>query len=110
TARGLARLVVTPRVHGIHHANREEIRNVNGSSRRTVWDWLHGTLRTDVPQDEIRIGVGGYDDPRMVTLPRALAMPFSHEGLEEHEGEPSQASWTSCPSWRILRDLRVLRG
>ena len=76
----LARLVVTPGLHGIHHANREEIRNVNWSSGLTLWDWLHGTLRTDVPQDQIRIGVEGYDDPRQVTLPRVLAMPFQEPG------------------------------
>jgi sterol desaturase/sphingolipid hydroxylase (fatty acid hydroxylase superfamily) len=74
--RALSRLVVTPRLHGIHHANRELIRNVNWSSGLTVWDWLHGTLRDDIPQDEIVIGVEGFHDPRDVTLPRVLAMPF----------------------------------
>ena len=73
----LEHLVVTPRLHGIHHADVEEIRNSNWSSGLTVWDWLHGTLLTDVPQDAIRIGVEGYEDPADVALPRILAMPFA---------------------------------
>jgi sterol desaturase/sphingolipid hydroxylase (fatty acid hydroxylase superfamily) len=74
----LAVFVVTPRLHGIHHADVEAIRDANWSSGLTVWDWLHGTLRTDVPQDSITIGVDGYEDPAQVTLPRILALPFQH--------------------------------
>ena len=74
--RGLARLVMTPRLHGIHHANRQAIRDANWSSGLTVWDWLHGTLRTDVPQEAIVIGVESCRGPGDVTLPRLLTMPF----------------------------------
>lgn len=74
--RGLALLVMTPRLHGIHHANRQALRDANWSSGLTVWDWLHGTLRTDVPQEAITIGVESYGRPDDVTLPRVLTMPF----------------------------------
>ncbi len=82
--RALACLVVTPRLHGIHHSNREEIRDANWSSGLTIWDWLHGTLRTDVPQAAITIGVEAYPAPDDVTLPRALAMPFHHPPRPSH--------------------------
>jgi sterol desaturase/sphingolipid hydroxylase (fatty acid hydroxylase superfamily) len=78
----LAALVVTPRLHGIHHADVEAIRDSNWSSGLTIWDRLHGTLRTDVPQEAITIGVEGYEAPGQVTLPRILALPF--------QGEPSR--------------------
>ncbi len=77
--RRLARLVVTPRVHGIHHSTVYEATNANWSSGLTLWDWLHGTLRLDVPQDEIAIGVPAYRAPEEVTLGKILVMPFGEE-------------------------------
>ena len=34
--------------------------DANWSSGLTLWDGLHGTLRSNVPQDEITIGVPAY--------------------------------------------------
>lgn len=77
--RRLTALLVTPRMHGIHHSIVEEETNSNWSSGFTVWDWLHGTLRLDVPQRDIEIGVPAYRDPDEVTLPRILEMPFREQ-------------------------------
>lgn len=74
--RRLVSLVVTPRMHGIHHSVVEEEVDSNWSSGFTLWDRLHGTLRLDVPQDAIDIGVPAYRDPSDLTLPRLVAMPF----------------------------------
>jgi sterol desaturase/sphingolipid hydroxylase (fatty acid hydroxylase superfamily) len=54
--RVLTNAIVTPRMHGIHHSDREEETNSNYSSLFTIWDRLHGTLRLDRPQEEITIG------------------------------------------------------
>ena len=75
--RRLNRLLVTPRMHGIHHSIIEAETNANWSSGLTVWDWLHGTLRLNVPQDEIAIGVPAYRDPDELTLDKVLLMPFA---------------------------------
>jgi len=75
--RRLVRLVVTPRMHGIHHSAVREETDSNWSSGLTAWDRLHGTLRLDVPQDEIDVGVPAYRDPREVTLGRLLRLPFA---------------------------------
>jgi hypothetical protein len=48
----------------------------NWSSGLAVWDWLHGTVRLNVPQDAIEIGVAAYRRPDDVRLPAILAMPF----------------------------------
>jgi sterol desaturase/sphingolipid hydroxylase (fatty acid hydroxylase superfamily) len=48
----------------------------NWSSGLSVWDRLHGTLRLDVPQDRIEIGVAGHDTERDVGLARILTQPF----------------------------------
>ena len=72
-------LVVTPRMHGIHHSLVKEETNSNWSSGLTLWDRLHGTLRLDVPQGAIDIGVPAYREPREVGLGSMLALPFGEE-------------------------------
>src|SRR5207237_7403541 len=74
--RWLNRLVVTPRMHGIHHSIVEEEVNSNWSSGLTIWDWLHGTMRTRVAQDSIVIGVAGFRNDRDQALRNALLLPF----------------------------------
>lgn len=77
--RSLSRLVVTPRMHGIHHSFIPEETNSNWSSGLTIWDWLHGTLRLNVPQQEITVGVPALREPEEVTLARILRMPFEEQ-------------------------------
>lgn len=74
--RRLARCIVTPRMHGIHHSTVREETDSNWSSLLSWWDFVHGTFRLDVPQDAITIGVPAWQDSRDVTLGRVLAMPF----------------------------------
>lgn len=75
----LNRFVVTPRLHGIHHSAVQCETDSNWSSGLTVWDYLHGTLKTDVPQNEIIIGVPAYQNPSDVTLPKILSLPFEKQ-------------------------------
>jgi sterol desaturase/sphingolipid hydroxylase (fatty acid hydroxylase superfamily) len=86
--RVLVRLVVTPRMHGIHHSDYENETNSNWSSLLSAWDWIHGTLVLSVPQREVAIGVPSYRDPREVTLGKALALPFQkqREDWKEPDG------------------------
>lgn len=72
----LARVVVTPRMHGIHHSMREDETNSNWSSLLSVWDFLHRTFRFDVPDETIVIGVPAYPDPQDVTIGKVLTLPF----------------------------------
>jgi sterol desaturase/sphingolipid hydroxylase (fatty acid hydroxylase superfamily) len=72
----LQKLIVTPRLHGIHHSIEETEMNSNWSSGLTIWDFLHGTFRNDIPQNEITIGVKGFDEKNEVTLGKMLAEPF----------------------------------
>ncbi len=77
--RWLSRLLVTPRLHGIHHSVVAEETGSNYSSGLAVWDYLHGTRRANVPQQAVTIGVAAYRDPAELTLPKVLAMPFGPE-------------------------------
>jgi sterol desaturase/sphingolipid hydroxylase (fatty acid hydroxylase superfamily) len=78
--RAIAAFAMTPRLHGIHHSTREDERNSNWSSGMTVWDRLHGTLRTGVPQGAITIGVPELRDPAELTFGKSLALPFVRNG------------------------------
>lgn len=77
--RSLNRLIVTPRMHGIHHSMVREETDSNWSSGLTLWDWLHGTLRLGVPQEKITIGVPAFRQPEEVGLANVLLMPFGEE-------------------------------
>jgi sterol desaturase/sphingolipid hydroxylase (fatty acid hydroxylase superfamily) len=70
-------LLATPRMHGIHHSKLKSERDSNFSSGLSVWDRLHGTLRQDVPQEQLSIGVSRVAGPP--GLARALVLPFSPE-------------------------------
>ena len=76
----LARLVVTPRLHGIHHSIVPEEVNSNWSSGLTVWDWLHSTLRTQPPQATLTLGVPGFIGPSEPGAVKALTLPFEVPG------------------------------
>ena len=75
----LVRLIVTPRMHGIHHSDRRDATNSNWSSLLSAWDYLHRTMRFDVPQEQIVIGVPAYHDADDVTLGKILLLPFESQ-------------------------------
>jgi sterol desaturase/sphingolipid hydroxylase (fatty acid hydroxylase superfamily) len=74
--RRLMLLLTTPRMHGIHHSAVREDTDSNWTSGFSWWDWLHGTIRRDVPQQAITIGVPGYQDPEELDLQGLAALPF----------------------------------
>jgi sterol desaturase/sphingolipid hydroxylase (fatty acid hydroxylase superfamily) len=74
--RVLVRFVVTPRMHAIHHSDRQDETDSNWSSILSVWDVLHRTLTLGVPQREIRIGVPAYRDPADTGFWKINGMPF----------------------------------
>lgn len=69
-------IIVTPRMHGIHHSTIRQERDSNWSSGLAIWDVLHGTLRRNVPQAVIEVGLEPYRAPADVTLGKILAVPF----------------------------------
>lgn len=77
--RRLNLFIVTPRMHGIHHSTVRAERDANWSSGLTLWDKLHGTLRLNVPQGAIEIGVPAYRAPEELGLSELLKLPFGAE-------------------------------
>lgn len=87
--RRLCRIIVTPRMHGIHHSTLRDETDSNWSTIFSWPDYLHGTIRLNVPQDAITIGVAPYQDPAELTLGKVLELPFTPERpWTESEREP----------------------
>src|SRR5262249_56733801 len=72
----LNRVLVTPRMHGIHHSVVEDEANSNYSTVFSWWDRLHRSVRLDIPQSALVIGVPAYHEPADNTLWHVLALPF----------------------------------
>jgi len=72
-------LIVTPRMHGVHHSIVQRETNSNWGTVFCWWDKLHRTLRRDIPQDAIMVGVAAYREERELTFPRLFILPFQKQ-------------------------------
>ncbi|HEX6982459.1 MAG TPA: sterol desaturase family protein [Balneolaceae bacterium] len=78
--RVLSWIIVTPRMHGIHHSIVQRETNSNYSNLFTIWDRLHRTIRLNIHQDDITIGVPGYqEDDDDQTVKGLLLLPFRRQ-------------------------------
>ncbi len=67
---------VTPRMHGIHHSIVQRETNSNWGTVFCWWDRLHRTVRLDVPQDALTIGVAAYRAEEELTFGKLFILPF----------------------------------
>ena len=74
--RALNRVLVTPRMHGVHHSAVGPETNANYAVIFRWWDFLHNTLKLNIPQHDIVIGVPGYLSPADNRLWALLAAPL----------------------------------
>lgn len=74
--RWLNKVIVTPRMHGIHHSAIGSETNSNYSVIFPWWDRLNKTLVLNVPQSLIRIGVPGYMEVNDNRFWNLIIMPF----------------------------------
>ena len=82
TERWLSFLVMTPRLHGIHHEANRDRADSNWSSGLAIWDLLHRTYLWDVhhgSEHRDAIGVPAYRDPEDVTIGRCFVIPFERQ-------------------------------
>ena len=98
--RALVRVIVTPRMHGIHHSFYLNETNANWSSLLSLWDRAHGTLVLDVAQDQVPLGVPTCRHPRDVTVGRILLRPF--ERHPEDHGPPGRIERPHAAETRLL--------
>lgn len=70
-------LIVTPRMHGIHHSVLKKETDSNYAVIFSFWDRIHKTVRLNVHQDEIITGVPFYPDQNELTIGKLLQLPFT---------------------------------
>lgn len=94
----LNRVLVTPRMHGIHHSDIREENNSNFGVVFAWWDRLHGTLRLNVPQAQVTIGIPAYSRPGDNRVLLCFVMPF----------RPQRDYWLSSKGRRLRREDRLM--
>ncbi len=70
------KLLITPRLHGIHHSTIIAERNSNWGTVFSFWDRLHQTLFLHKKQTDVVIGEAPYRDENELTIGKLLLMPF----------------------------------
>jgi len=90
---GLERLigavVVTPRIHRVHHSRWTPETNSNYGAVLPVWDRLFGTYRTRANAEAISVGLDGYEEREIREVTGMLLAPFgaSVSGYGEGPGK-----------------------
>jgi sterol desaturase/sphingolipid hydroxylase (fatty acid hydroxylase superfamily) len=79
-------VIVTPRMHGIHHSQVRDETDSNFSVVFSWWDRLHRTLGLNIPQPEIVVGVPAYARPEDNRFWNAFLLPF-HRQRDYWRGE-----------------------
>jgi sterol desaturase/sphingolipid hydroxylase (fatty acid hydroxylase superfamily) len=73
----LNKILVTPRMHGIHHSVKKSETDSNYSIIFSFWDRLHKTIKLNVRQDEVITGIPAYPDEKELTTGNLLKLPFT---------------------------------
>ncbi|MHC4519327.1 MAG: sterol desaturase family protein [Planctomycetota bacterium] len=96
--RWLNKVIVTPRMHGIHHSAVLSETDSNYSVIFSWWDRSHGTLVLNIRQATIDIGVPGYrkgEDNRLGSL---LLMPFRRQRDYWHPADGAEPAGHQVPA------------
>lgn len=93
-------MLVTPRMHGIHHSVVEEESESNYGVVFRWWDTLYGSLRLNIPQSAIVVGVPAYLEPADNTLGHTLTLPFRKQ----------RPYWNRLDGTRPTRNASDARG
>lgn len=90
--RVLRLLIVTPRMHWVHHSRWQPETDSNFAAVLSIWDRLFGSYRWRRDPRTIDFGLDGYDDERSRTLAGMLAAPFEPVRSEYGEAPERGAS------------------
>jgi sterol desaturase/sphingolipid hydroxylase (fatty acid hydroxylase superfamily) len=75
--KALSKVIVTPRMHGIHHSMVRQETDSNYSVIFSWWDRLHRTVRLNIPQEIVVIGVPSYSNAAEQTVGFLWRLPFT---------------------------------
>ena len=93
-------VLVTPRMHGIHHSQVRDETNSNYSVVFSWWDRLHRTIRLNIRQSSIVVGVPAYSADGDQALADTLLLPFRRQ----------RDYWRRPDGTVVTRDAATLPG
>lgn len=99
--KALNKVIVTPRMHGIHHSMVKQETDSNYSVIFSWWDRLHQTLRLNVPQDSVVIGVPSYSNAAEQTIPFLWKLPFTKIRSWDAPSENADSRGTADGKWNL---------
>ncbi|MEP6464823.1 MAG: sterol desaturase family protein [Parafilimonas sp.] len=73
----LNKLIVTPRMHGIHHSIIKKETDSNFGTIFSFWDRLHKTMHVNISNEDVVIGVPAYHNAHELTVGHLLKLPFT---------------------------------
>lgn len=82
-------LIVTPRMHGIHHSMIRRETDSNYAVIFSFWDRVHRTVRLNIHQKEIVTGVPAYADEKELTIGKLWKLPFTSIRQWNNSGRPA---------------------
>jgi sterol desaturase/sphingolipid hydroxylase (fatty acid hydroxylase superfamily) len=86
--KGINSVLVTPRMHGIHHSVVRSELNSNYSVIFRWWDALNRSLVLNVPQSAISTGVGRFAGEGDNRILRLITQPFGKFRRERSARQP----------------------
>jgi sterol desaturase/sphingolipid hydroxylase (fatty acid hydroxylase superfamily) len=82
-------IIITPRMHRVHHSRWQPETDTNYSAVLTIWDRMFGTLSSDRRPEAVNVGLDGFGPRHTRTLKGMLATPFGDARAElGHPAEP----------------------
>jgi sterol desaturase/sphingolipid hydroxylase (fatty acid hydroxylase superfamily) len=72
-------IIVTPRMHGLHHSQILSETDSNWSTIFSFWDRLHRSLSDFRRKENVTIGVPSYSNSAELTLAKVLIQPFQRQ-------------------------------
>lgn len=75
----LGYVIITPRIHGIHHSNYRQETDSNYGVIFSLWDRMHRSLELSIHQQDITIGVPAYAKEADNQLATLFLLPFHQQ-------------------------------
>ena len=97
--RRLRRMIVTPRMHWVHHSEFQPETDSNFSSVFSIWDRIFGSFRLVSDPHNLNLGLGPMKRREWATLQGMVAMPF-RKAADPLNSTPAEGEGSATASTR----------
>jgi sterol desaturase/sphingolipid hydroxylase (fatty acid hydroxylase superfamily) len=94
----LSWILVTPRMHRVHHHYQQPLSDTNYGNIFSIWDRLFGTFAKVKKQEELVFGVDTYMNPKEHSIVNLLKLPFKEYRNNKNLNEQSNSKHPTSSS------------